>query len=67
MNGFRDDSCWVLLSSQSRHTGETFDRLARQQDDMRRWTRGLVSISYMYAVEDVIEESSRYGHGEGQP
>ncbi len=49
-------------SISSRHTGETFDRLARQQDDMRRWTKGLVSISYMYAVEEVIAESSRYSY-----
>ncbi len=50
-------------SISSIHTGETFDRLARQQDDLRRWTRGLVSISYMYAVEEVIAESSRYSYG----
>ena len=54
-------------SISSRHTGETFDRLARQQNDMRRWTNGLVSIGYMYAVEEVIAESRRYSYGGGRP
>ncbi len=62
-----DSDPWMLPTSHSRHTGSTFDRLARQQDDMRRWTRGLVSISYMYAVEDLIEESSRCSFGGGPP
>ena len=62
MMDFRDDP---YPSISSRHTGETFDRLARQQDDMRRWTNGLVSIGYGYAVEDLIAES-RYGYGGGQ-
>ena len=53
-------------SISSIHTGETFERLARQQDDMRRWTRGLVSISYMHAVEEVIAESGRYSYGGGR-
>ncbi len=62
-----DSDPWMLPSSQSRHTGATADRLARRQDDMRRWTRGLVSISYMYAVEEVIRESSRYSFAKRQP
>ena len=54
-----DSDPWMLPSSHWRHTGEKFDRLARQQDDMRRWTRGLVSIGYTLPVEEVIAESSR--------
>ncbi len=54
---------WVLPSSLSRHTGETVDRLAQQQDDIRWWTLGLVSPDYRFAVEDLIAQSSNYGVG----
>ena len=54
-------------SISSRHTGETFDRLARQQDDMRRWANGLVSIGCVYAVEDLIAGSSQYSYVGGPP
>ena len=62
-----DSDPWVLPSSQSRHTGETFDRLARQRDDLRRSTNALVYFGRVVAAEWLIEESSRYSFGEGQP
>lgn len=54
-------------SISSRHTGNMADRLGRKQDDMRRWTHGLVSIGYGYAVEDLIAQSSQHSYGGGQP
>ena len=54
----RDDP-WVLPRSQSRLTGEEAERFEQKRNAVRRWTDGLVSISYMYAVEEVIAESSR--------
>ena len=51
---------WVLPSSQSRHTGETFDRLARQQDGLRRSTNALVYFRRVVEAERLIEESSGY-------
>lgn len=54
-------------SISSRHTGNMADRLARKQDDMRRWANGLVSIGYEYAVEDLIAGSSQYSYVGGPP
>ncbi len=58
---------WVLPSCQSRHTGETFDRLARQQDALRRSLNALVYFGRVVAAERLIEESSRYRFAERQP
>ena len=53
-------------SMSSRHTGETFDRLARQQDGLRRSTNALVYFGRVVEAERLIEESSRYSGAEGQ-
>ena len=53
-------------SISSSHTGKTFDRLARQQDDVRQSTNALVYFGCVAAAEWLIEESSRYSVG-GQP
>ena len=54
-----DSDPWVLPSSHSRLSGEAAERFEQKRNAVRRWTNGLISISYMLAVEDVIAESSR--------
>ncbi len=53
-------------SISSRHRGETADRLARQQDALRRSTNALIYFGRVVAAERLIEESSRYSV-RGQP
>ncbi len=64
MMDFRDDPSTSISSI---HTGATFDRLARQQDDMRRSTNALIYFGRVVEAEWLIEESSRYSFGGGQP
>ncbi len=63
MRDFRDDPSTSISSI---HTGETFDRLARQQDDVRRSLNALIFFGRVVAAEWLIEESSRYSFGEEQ-
>ena len=53
-------------SISSRHRSETADRLARQQDDVRRSLNALIYFGRVVAAERLIEESRRYSVG-GQP